>query len=372
MKLISRKTWNPGVKILDRYVAREFLISFGIALAVVLLLRMLLDLFLGIDEFLETKNDDEVLAPMMVVSRIVRYYWPRLFLYFREFSGVVIMLAATFSMTRMTRNNELTAVLASGVSLKRMIVPVVLLAMGFNLLMAADQELVLPRLADDLNRKQDEVDERGLVYFWLVPDEKGNLVSSLEFLPDEKAMQKVHILLREEGRLAGQIFAARADWLGDGRWRLTDGILRTEKGDQPVMEYSSTLTPEYLWLQRNSNYKTLMSFTELNQLLGHLSGAEYAEAVSERNFRFTDPIINMVMLLLGLPLLVSRERRNTPAVIGMVLLGAGGCFVATFVCKLFAGDVSLANNPFTPLLVAWLPIIVFLPLSILVLDSMKT
>ena len=74
----------------------------------------------------------------------------------------------------------------------------------------------------------------------------------------------------------------------------------------------------------------------------------------------------MVMLLLGLPMLVSRERRNTKTAMFLAFAGAGGCFVATFACKLLGGAV------LDPLLSASLPIIVFLPLSVLALDGLKT
>ena len=148
---------------------------------------------------------------------------------------------------------------------------------------------------------------------------------------------------------------------------------------RPIGEYRSALSAEYLWLQRNANYKSLMSARELNWLLKrkladavrrgdkrYKQNAEYREAISEKHFRFTDPIINMVMLLLGLPLLVSRERRSTKTAIFLTLLGSGGCFVTTFVCKLLAGGT------LDPLLAAWMPIVVFLPLSVLAFDGLKT
>jgi hypothetical protein len=84
----------------------------------------------------------------------------------------------------------------------------------------------------------------------------------------------------------------------------------------------------------------------------------------------------MVMLLLGLPLLVSREKRSTKTSILLTMLGAGGCFVATFACKLMIGEDIfgrfISNQYFEYALLAWLPIIVFMPLSVLALDSIKT
>ena len=135
----------------------------------------------------------------------------------------------------------------------------------------------------------------------------------------------------------------------------------------PLESYTSELTPEYLWLQRNAGYKSLMSSAELNDLLQRgLKKTNYNETISEKYFRLTDPIINMVMLFLALPMLLSRERRSTKTAVFWAFAGAGGCFLATFTCKLLGGGI------LDPLLAAWLPVIIFLPLSVLALDGIKT
>ena len=110
-----------------------------------------------------------------------------------------------------------------------------------------------------------------------------------------------------------------------------------------------------------------MSSSDLKRLLQRAQRpGELAETLSEKHFRFTDPIINMIMLLLGLPLFASREPKSSTAAFLLACLGAGGCFVATFACKLLAGGL------LAPLLAAFIPIIIFAPLSVLALDGLKT
>ena len=367
------------LKLLDRYVMREYLVSYVISIVVVLSLRILLDLFVELDEFVESDPGEAAPGMMAVMGLILDYYGPKTLEYFRDFSGVIIMVAACFSLARMMRQNELTGVLASGVSLKRVIAPIVLLAVGLNLLMVLDQEFVLPRLADKLIRQHDEVAELKVVRVWLLPDDKEALVSAPRFDAETGTMYDMHVILRAKGKVAGQIRAEEAQWDGQ-KWVLKNGELEQgNEGRKAIGEYESALSAEYLWLQRNANYKSLMSARDLNRLLrrklndavrrgdrGYKKNAEYREAISEKHFRFTDPIINMVMLLLGLPLLVSRERRSTKTAVFLTLLGSGGCFVSTFVCKLLAGGT------LDPLLAAWLPIVVFLPLSVLAFDGLKT
>ena len=380
---ISSLTFGPNL--LDRYVAREFLFSYIVALLVVLSLRILVDLFLEFDEFIESKAGQGAPGAITVLSYIIEYYGPKIFEFFRDFSGVIVILAAAFSLARMTRQNELTAMLASGVSLKRIIAPIVLLGFLLNLLLVVDQELILPRLADKLIRRSDEMGRGGLrvLPIWLEPDRDDALVSAREFNPNTQILTEVIIITRRQGRAVSKITAEKALWDDQrGLWRLENGRkISTESSGlsnlpQNITEYQSNLTPDFLWLQRNASYKSLMSSSDLTRLMQHLKSGDLAEALSEKHFRFTDPIINMVMLLLGLPLLVSRERKSTKTTILLALLGTGGCFIATFACKLLIGEDIFfglfAGGDFQFKILAWLPIIVFLPLSVLALDSIKT
>ena len=367
--------WGP--KILDRYIAREFLFSYIIALFVVLSLRILLDMLMQYDEFSESGS---------ALLNIFDYYGPKTFEYFRDFSGTIIMLAAAFCLARLTRQNELIAVLASGTSLKRLIAPIVLIGFLLNLFMVCDQEFILPRYADTLTRRPDEMGRGNLKVtpLWLQLDRDDALLSAKEFNPNTQTLTGLTIITRQQSAATGRIVADFATWDDQKKsWILQNGQHFTNQTDTQqnaitaITEYPSDLTPEYLWLQRNSNYKNLMSGSDLNQLLKRSQKpGELAETLSEKHFRFTDPIINMVMLLLGLPLFASREPKSSAAAFLLACLGAGGCLIATFACKLLIGQDLLSfilpNSDLQYKIIAWLPIIIFTPLSILALDSIKT
>ena len=359
---------NLTPRILDRYVAKEFLLGYLVAVFVVLSLRVVLDLFIELDEFVEDAPNRTSSSFFNVIGYIVAYYTPKLFEYFRDFSGVMIILAAAFSLVRMSRQNELTAVLASGISLKRLLAPIILLAMLLNLLMVFDQEVILPRLADKLVREHDEIAGVDPMKVSLLSDRDNALLSG-KFNPDTKTLTQLFIILRTDGQGSGLITADKAIWNPQLKhWQLTNGMYFSDEGSrEPRMVWESDLSPDYLWLQKNSNFKSLMSSAQLTDLVrSQRKGAEQRQAISEKHFRFTDPIINMVMLLLGLPLLVTRERFSSKAAFFLAIVGPASCFIVTFVCKLIGSELP------EPLLAAWLPLIVFLPLSVITLDGIKT
>jgi lipopolysaccharide export LptBFGC system permease protein LptF len=80
-------------------------------------------------------------------------------------SGIIPVVAASFTLIRLTRFNELTAILAAGVPLLRIAAPIILAAVVLNGLLLLDQELIIPRIIPKLTRSHDEVRMTGAKTF---------------------------------------------------------------------------------------------------------------------------------------------------------------------------------------------------------------
>ena len=365
----------PRLRILDRYLIREFLIGYGIAVGVVLGLRVTLDLFAQFDEFVEQGEGTGSETVSRVLMSILSYYGPRLFEYFRDFSGMIIMAAAAFSLVRMKRDNEFVAILASGVSLKRVMAPILAMGLVFNGLMIADQELLLPRIADRLALEIDDVNGIRSMPLPLLNDGDDYVFTAELFEAEYQRLVNLYVIMRLDGDYAGEILAPQAVWVSqdeendEGYWSLHEGVQIIEGKSHELTRFPTTLSPRRLLLQRHSNFKSLLDSRQLRQLLneGDLRQSDYQVTLNELYFRFTDPIINMLMLLLALPLLVSRDLRGQGrSSLLLALAGPVSCFVFTFACKLMVVEW------WDPMLAAWLPIIVFSPLALLALDNLKT
>ena len=182
------------MKVLDRYVIKNFLIGYFIAASVLIGLCVVIDLFVNLDEFAENAE----LGMDVVLRNIFTYYGAQSSLYFRDFAGVITVIAAVFSLGKMTRNNELVAVMASGVSLKRVIAPIIILAVFLTGLLVVDQEVVIPRLANQLIRSHDSLPGEEIYELWFMNDGKGSLICTKEF--DEKTQTIINpfIIIRRE------------------------------------------------------------------------------------------------------------------------------------------------------------------------------
>jgi len=365
------------MKILDKYVAKNFVIGYLIAFCVLIGLRIIIDLFVNLDEF--TEHPD--LSTLEVVKNILSFYGLHSTLYFRDFAGMITIVAAAFSLGKMVRCNELVAVMASGVSLKRVIAPIVLLALLLTALLVVDQELLIPPLSDKLVRGQDAIRGQESYDVWFIIDGNGSLICSREFDVKTSTLYNPIIILRRKKansliwEVTGRISAEKAVYDPDtGEWILTNGRF-TEKDSRkvarPIASYATDITPKDIPVRRKSQHLTLLSSRQLAVLATQRTKIkDLAQLYSQKHFRITEPIINLTMLMLCLPMLVCRDPKSMKSAIVISFVAVGMCFITTFVCKMLATEVVF--DRVMPELWAWLPAVIFLLIAFIELDSMKT
>ena len=374
------------MKILDRYIIKNFLYGYFIALCVMLGLFLTIDLFLNLDEFAEYSD----LGVATVLRNIVHYYSVRCCLWYKNLAGMVMVIAAVFSLSRMTRNNELIAVMASGMSLKRILAPILFLSLVLSVLMVFDQEWVIPRLSHELTRKHDDLMEDSSYDLWYAGDENGSLISTRKYEEQTKTLYNPLIILREkiEGRqdayrVTGKIQAAEAVYDVDRQgWVLTGGqmIRLPVRGQDPTLSqrpmpvtfYASNLTADDIPIRRRERFKELLSLRQLTELEKNPGArkTDLAELALQKNSRITDPLMNLILLMVALPVLVCRDPKAMKTAIGISFLTTASCFIVVFVCKLFATEVVFGQ--IRPALWTWIPIFIFFPIAWIEIDSMRT
>lgn len=365
------------MKILDKYIAKNFLIGYVIAFCVLMGLRIVIDLFVNLDEFTEHAN----LGVFAVVGNILSFYALHSLLYFRDFAGMITVVAAAFSLGRMIHSNELVAVMASGVSLKRVLVPIILLATLLTGLLVFDQEILIPPLSDKLVRGQDALPGQETYEVWFIDDDSGSLICTEKFDVKTSTMLKPTIITRTRKadsavwEVTGRIFADKAVYNTEtGSWDFTNGLLiekGSDTGAQPLASYTSSITPKDIPVMRRVQYITMLSSHQLSVLSARKTKVkDLAQLYSQKHFRITDPIISLVMLMVSLPILVCRDPKSMKSAIMISFATTSACFIAVFICKMFA--VETIFDRVIPEFWAWLPVFIFAPIAVLELDSMKT
>ena len=201
--------------LLDRYILRRLAINYVLALAIMMSLYIVLDLFFNMDEF--TEGDQGVAG---VTADVVGYYATNLFLYFAQLSGVITLVACAATLARMRRANELTAMLASGVSLYRVAAPVLGFGLATTALWVLDTEVAIPGVAAKLARSHDDARGEKTYGVWFLRDRDGALLPAQQFLPGKLGRVCNAVDAFEDGielQLIGRHFVGRECALVRGR-----------------------------------------------------------------------------------------------------------------------------------------------------------
>src|SRR6478609_4465527 len=150
------------MRIIDRYVLWSFLKNYLISFMVLIGLYIVLDMVFNFDELAEVQQKTAVGGVASIISvlrNIGSYYFFQTFKIFVHLSGIIPIVAAAFTLIRLTRFNELTASMAAGVPLLRTAMPIIIAAMILSALLMVDQEVLIPQMIPKLIRKHDELQQ---------------------------------------------------------------------------------------------------------------------------------------------------------------------------------------------------------------------
>ena len=305
---------------------------------------------------------------------------------------MIAVVAAAFSLGKMVRYNELIAMMASGVSLKRVITPIVVLAIVFSGFLIIDQELIIPALSAKLVRNKDAVPGQESYNVWFITDASGSLLSAKKFDVASSTFDDLVVVTRSKKPDAllweptGFIEASKAIYdFKSQTWLLTNGFFTPipklgspQPGRQnasasrtPLAAYHTDLTPNDIPVRRKAEHKSLLSSLQLSQLASQGTQLkDLANLYSQKHFRITDPIMNLVMLLVCLPVLVCRDPKSMKSAITISFAITAAALIVGFVCKILATEDVFGR--IVPELWAWLPVFIFAPIAFIEIDSMKT
>lgn len=386
------------MKILDRYLLISFLKNYLIAFMVLIGLYMALDMVFNFDDLVEPPKSVAAmnLTAPRIMADIAAFYACQTPLIFAYLSGVIAVVGAAFTLLRLSRFNELTAMLAAGISLRRVAVPIVLAGVALNALLLCDQELLIPAILPRLIRTHEEMHTPTPKSYpvQMMRDDRNGLLNAARYTPPGQigpaTIEFLDVVERDEQlRPCGHLYADLAVWDDSARlWRLTNGwhvvILGprdSSAGDSalgpgrpaPALTYQSDITPDEIALWRGGQYVQLLPTWRIDQLLKRPKSYGINDLLRTKNLRLTQPLSNVIMLLLACPTVLTREPGRLKTAAMRCLLLCGSCMGTVFISYQLAATPPSADWARQwPALMAWMPIFIFGPVAAWLLDTIKT
>lgn len=356
------------MKLLARYVARQFLATFFSLLLGLPLLFVIIDVTENLDKYLGRG------LPFRDVATAYLYQLPQ---FFQWAFPIAALVGTVFTIGNMTRHQEIAAAKAGGISFHRLIVPLVLLG-----ILLSGAALALGELVPVTNAKQAELlgDQqfRQLKFRsdFVFQTEKEGVLSVRQL---DSAAQQMSDVLIERGATAEapgvHQMAERAEWTPEQGWRLQSGYIRFISADdsERTFAYESALipalaeTPEDLLAEPKDPEE--MRYSEMSRFIEAIerSGGDARGMLVARAQKISLPVAVLVIILFGAPLATSSRR-------GGAAFGIGISLVVTMVYLLLfrVGSAVGESGTLDPVLAAWLPNLIFSAGALFLLVRVRT
>jgi LPS export ABC transporter permease LptG/LPS export ABC transporter permease LptF len=321
----ARRKVARGVfpRILDAYVLLEFLNMFSLILVAFVLLMLVFTVFDLLGDILRNR------IPLSVVGAYLVNLTP-LMIYRLAPLAVLIAVLVTFGV--LNRNSEIIAMKATGISLYRLIVPVISVAAILSISLFLFDEYYLPQA----NRRQDALrneikgrppqtvthPEQNWIFGQPHPGEPGRIFYYKFFDPDRDEFANISVFEFDPTTFAltRRIFATTAIWDNAANtWRFQNGWQNDIEGDHTngFVRFTQTsfkeIHEEPAYFNKESLQAQQMNFGQLDRYIGDLrqSGFDTMKLRVALWQKLAYPLIAVAMAILAIPFALSMGRRGS-------------------------------------------------------------
>ena len=358
-------TGDRAMKILDRYILKQFIITALFALIAIIIIFIVIDMMENLDDFLDGK------AGIDIVVKYYFYFTPEII---KLMIPVAMLLSALFTTGRMSTFNEFTAIKSSGMSLYRYMLPLLILSLIVSGGLVYFGGWVVPYATKNKFNLERQYLQKHLEYFAkdniYIQDSRTRILSIGFFDDSHNIATRVSVQNFSDTNLTvitERYDAAQMQWNEAMKeWILSRGTHRRFMGDREMLAYftafnmgSMSFTPEDVRKKQEKPdempYPDLKQFIENQRRGGHNVSQWLVNFYGKTAF----PMASFIVVLFGVPFSSIKRRSGLGVEFGIAV---GICFLYMIFLKI--SQAFGYNGDLDPLLTAWLANIVFLAAGI--------
>ena len=355
--------------LLDKYIVKEFIRNFLLILIALVLIAELIEATQLVDDLFRNK------APLSVLFQYLKFHTPQWVFYVVPVTALTTTLV-TFG--TLTKNSEVIAMKSSGISLYRIALPIVIVAMCLSVFAFWLQDFILPitnKVAHSYKdvlkgnpRQHLTVLQRhwiagndGFYNYDLYDIRKGKLFGFSVFKIDT-----------EEFTLQKRIYAKEAAYNGH-IWQLKNGWQRIFDGGKVhydtfhLMEMPLPVSPEYF--TEEQQLPSEMNFADLKRYIEKMRqrGYDFVRFAVDLQAKLSFPTVSLILTLIAIPFSFTTGKRGALFGIGLsIVMGIVFWFFLALTKSL--GYLEILN----PFLAAWAPNILASMFALYLLFKVRT
>jgi len=346
------------MSVLFRYVSREFLKLLAICLGALIVVYLVFDFIDRAGNFFRTDPE---------IQYVLLYFAYKIPTIVFQLVPVSVLLATLLTLALMSRQSEITAMKAGGVSVPTIIAPIVLWSVILACGALAINEFAVPGATTQMKyvhkvhikKQQWRVKVQDKNFWYKSP---GAIYHIRRFQPEVGRLEGLRLFQLADGFLLRErVDADAAHWV-DGRWQAVNGTRRVfDRGrllsEETFAERMIPLpeTPEDLLVYRKDPEQ--MSFRELYAYIGDLKreGFDVRKYRVDLHGKISFALVTVIMAVLGIPWAIRSGRQ------GGVAFGIGLAVIIGVVYWIVLGfTLALGRSGALPVIVAaWAPHVIF-------------
>ena len=356
------RDFKPQITTIDRYIIKKFIGTYVVALLLIIGIVIIFDLSEKVDKFVTNQ------APLKLI--IFQYYANFIPYFVNMFSPMFVFITVIFFTSKMAANTEIIAILAGGISFKRLMWPYFVSAAAIVVFSLILNLYVIPpcnkgRLAFEQKyvKKKYENFARN-VHYQISP---GNFLYVQSFAPSNNTAYGFSLETIEGHDIVSKLSATEARWDSTAQgWQLKDYVLRTfEDGIETVktgngLDTVLAITVEDFYRRRNT-VQTLPD-GQLRRLIRDQKvrgDKDVMFSLIEQNERWAMPFAAFILTLIGVSLSSVKRRGG----IGLNL-GIGIALSFSYILFLRFAQMFVYSGSLPPFIALWLPNVLYLGIAI--------
>jgi LPS export ABC transporter permease LptF/LPS export ABC transporter permease LptG len=348
--------------ILDDYVLRDFALYLALIASTFIMLLLVFTVFELLSDILHNQVSPFTVGEYLLNVTPYFLYYP--------IAPLSMLLAVLVTFGLLQRTNEITAIKATGISLYRIVIPVLVAAAVIAGALFLSDQFYLPYT----NKRQDALRNRikgKPPQTYLRPDRKwifgqhSDIYYYQFFDPDRDVFGGISVFQFDPRtfQITGRITASRAHWSDTlDRWVYEQGWERKLNGSA-INDYQRfdvatfpEISEEPAYFKKEVKQSSEMNYQELRRYIHDLqqSGFDVVRLRVQLHKKLAYPLITLVMAVLAIPFALSAGKRGALAGVATAI-GIG--VVYWTISGLFEAMGNLSQLP--PALAAWSPDLVF-------------